>query len=217
MTQRVSLVALLVGILPILAINTNYLIAASEGYVPWCVPYWDSCTSISATGREGFSFFFFKATMIPMAFLYMWYWVLTKKNLIRFGYRGSAIPSLGIVASLALLCYAVVLGMVGDGFQLTRRIGIIFFFGFTYLSQLLVLNRTTALKIPDPSRRWQLWLCVVILFLGILTLFLDILLDNYDDYEDAFEWVLSLLLHCNFVISYWGWRALATNGYDAKS
>lgn len=207
----------MVGILPIVAININYLIAASEGYVPWCVPYWDSCTSISATGREGTAFFFFKATMIPMAFLYMRYWMLTKEHLVRFGYRGTAIPSLGIIAALALICHTLVLGAVGDGFQLTRRIGITFFFGFTYLSQLLLVFRTSALEIPDPGRRWQLRLCLAILYLGILTIFWDVLLDNYNDYEDAFEWVLTVLLQCNFMLSYWGWRALADNPKSAKN
>lgn len=191
-----------------MAVNINYLIAASEGYVPWCVPYWDSCTSISATGREGIGYFFFKATMIPMAFLYMWYWILTKENLTRFGYQGWAIPSLGIIAAMALICHTVVLGEVGDGFQLTRRIGITFYFAFTLLSQVLVVYRISALKIPDPSRPWQLRLCLTILYLGLLAVLLDVLLDNYDDYEDAFAWTVSVLLHCNFALNYWGWRSL---------
>ena len=49
-------------------------------------------------------------------------------------------------------------------------------------------------------------MCLIILVLGILTLVLDGLLHNYDDYEDGFEWVLALLLHCNFLIGYWSWR-----------
>ena len=204
--RKLSLVSLVLGILPIVAINASYLIAAWEGAVPWCVPYWDSCTSISATGREGFAFFFFKATMIPVALLAIWYWILAREKLANFGYRGAAIPVLGIIAAVALLCYTMALGAIGDSFQLTRRIGIIFYFSFTYLSQLLLIYQFRKLVIPDKTSLWQLLMCLIILALGILTLVLDGLLDNYDDYEDGFEWVLALLLHCNFLLGYWSWR-----------
>lgn len=208
LTQRIALLSLALGLLPILTINAGYLIAAAEGAVPWCIPYWDSCTSISATGREGFSFVFFKVTMIPVACLSAWYWILAKKMLASIGYRGSAIPWLGIVAAIALLCYTLALGAIGDSFQLTRRIGIIFYFTFTYLSQLLLIYQLRKLNIPEPGWPWQLSLSLVILALGILTLLLDLLIDNYDDYEDAFEWVLALLLNCNFLIAYRVWRDL---------
>lgn len=209
LTGRISRVSLALGILPIVAINASYLIAAWEGTVPWCIPYWESCTSISATGREGIAFFFFKATMIPVAFLSIWYWMLVRAELAHFGYGGRAIPTLGIFASIALLCYTLSLGAIGDNFQITRKIGIIFYFTFTYLSQLLVVYQLGRLNISVPSRLWQLLMCLVILALGVLTVVLDLLLDNYDDYEDAFEWVLALLLHCNFLIGYWGWRTLS--------
>jgi len=80
-SRDIARVALVLAILPTAVININYLIAASEGYVPWCVPYWDSCTSISATGQEGSAFFFFKSTMIPIAFIYLWYWKLADQAL----------------------------------------------------------------------------------------------------------------------------------------
>ena len=215
LSRKLSLVSLVLGILPIVAINASYLIAAWEGAVPWCVPYWDSCTSISATGREGFAFFFFKATMIPVALLAIWYWILAREKLADFGYRGAAIPALGIIAAVALLCYTLALGAIGDSFQLTRRIGIIIYFTFTYLSQLQLVYQFSRLDIPEQSSLWQLLLCLVILVLGILTLVLDGLLDNYDDYEDGFEWVLALLLHCNFLIGYWSWRN-ADSSYRAR-
>lgn len=79
LSGNISRVSLVLGILPIVAINASYLIAAWEGAVPWCVPYWESCTSISATSREGFAFFFFRATMIPVVLLTMWYWIFQNK------------------------------------------------------------------------------------------------------------------------------------------
>lgn len=211
MNRTIPLLALLLGTLPIVAINATYLIAAAEGYVPWCVPYWDSCTSISATGREGTAFYFFKATMIPMALLYGWYWKLTNITLGFFGYRGKSIQILGIIAAIALIGYTLALGIVGDNFRLTRRIGIIIFFTLTCFCQLLVVYRTGKLKIPDPTRYWQLSMSAFILGVGVLTLLLGLMLDNYDDFEDAFEWVIAILIHLNFLIAYRGWRAAARN------
>jgi len=208
-SKDIAWVALALAILPTAVININYLIAASEGYVPWCVPYWDSCTSISATGREGAAFFFFKSTMIPVAFIYLWYWKLADQALAETDHSPRTITSLGLVACVALLCYTLALGAVGDSFRLTRRIAIILYFAFTYLNQLLVLYRIYKHKLADPSRQLQLALCLLILAIGVLTLLLDVLLDNYDDYEDAFEWTLALLLHVNFLLAWWGWRATA--------
>lgn len=201
-------IAFFLGIIPVLVIHVNYLIAASEGHVPWCMPYWDSCTSISATGRHGTAFYFFKATMLPMAFVYLAYWRLVSRALQEAGYRGRAIVVLGLICAAALVGYTITLGLVGNSFQYIRRVGIILFFCFTYLNQLLVVQQIYSLGLPDPTRQLQLGLTRLIIGIGLLTLFLDMSIANYDDYEDAFEWVIALLLHVNFLVAGFGWRSL---------
>lgn len=207
--MRITLpgIALVLGTIPVLVINLNYLIAASEGFVPWCVPYWDSCTSISATGREGTAFYFFKLTMLPLALCYGWYWKLIHEALAREGYSGKAIRTLGYAAVLALIVYVLALGLVADSFQLVRRIGIIFYFAFTFLCQLLVVYQLNKLRVRLRGLQAQFYLCGLVLAIGVLTLPLGVWLENYADVEDAFEWNLSLLLHSNFVLNWWGWRA----------
>ena len=49
--MRLSFVPVVVALLPLAAIHLCYLLAAYLGHVPWCLPYVDSCTSISAAGR----------------------------------------------------------------------------------------------------------------------------------------------------------------------
>ncbi len=203
-----SLAGILLFLLPTIAININYLIAATEGFVPWCNPYWDSCTSISATGRNGTAYFFFKATMLPLALLYFYYWYTSANHLRRFGYDRNTIRNLGFFAVAALVLYVVSLGAAGDSFRLARRIGIIFYFTLTYLCQLLIVYRLGVLGRKEPSQPWQQGLSLLILCIGVLTLFLDALLSNYDDYENAFEWNIALLVHINFLLAAWGWRNL---------
>ena len=113
---RLISVPLLIGVFPIVVINITYLVSASEGYVPWCVPYWDSCTSISATWRSGTAFFIFKATMIPAAMLLMWYWILAARKLNRFGKTVHAIPVIGVIGAIFLIVYTIALGAEGDMF-----------------------------------------------------------------------------------------------------
>ncbi len=201
-------VPLLVGVLPIVAINITYLVSASEGYVPWCVPDWDSCTSISATGRSGTAFYIFKITMIPAAILLMWYWKLTARKLERFGNTGNTILIIGVIGAIFLIVYTIALGAVGDMFRLQRRVGIIIFFTFTYLAQLLFICRVEKFAFVDPTRPIQLTICSTVLAIGLLTFVLDVTLENYDEYEDAFEWIIALLLQCYFIVSHWSWKYL---------
>ncbi|MCG8412812.1 MAG: hypothetical protein MI746_01220 [Pseudomonadales bacterium] len=213
---NIATTATLLFVLPTLAININYFIAASEGFVPWCIPYWDSCTSISATGRQGTAYYFFKATMLPIALLYLHYWFQCSDQLARFGHQKRTVRYLGLFAVVALVMYTVALGAAGDNFRLARRIGIIFYFTLTYLCQLLVVYRLDILNVKEPSQVWQLRLCLIILSTGVLTLFLDVLLSNYDDYEDAFEWTLALLIHINFLLAGWGWKNIDRRaGWDS--
>ena len=210
MTKSIS-VPLLIGVLPIVAIIITYLVSASEGYVPWCVPFWDSCTSISAIGRSGTAFLIFKATMIPFAMLLMWYWFLAAKKLNQFGNNEYTILVIGIIGAIFLIVYIIALGAVGDVFRLQRRVGIIIFFGFTYFAQLLFIYRVEKLALADPTCPIQLTLSSTLLAIGLLTLILDVTLENYDDYEDAFEWIIALLLQCYFIVSHWSWKNLQVN------
>ena len=96
--------------------------------------------------------------MIPMAFAYLMYWRASNNQLLRWGYSKYTIANLGMFAALALLVYTLVLGAVGDNFQLSRRIGIIFFFTFTYLNQLLIIYRLYKHEIEDPTESLRLML-----------------------------------------------------------
>ena len=44
------------------------------------------------------------------------------------------------------------------------------------------------------------------LSIGVTTLVLDAVIDNYDDYEDAFEWILALLVHLYFLVIVVTWK-----------
>ena len=208
----VQYLPLLTGLLPIIAVHATWLVSASEGHVPWCFPYLDSCTSISATGRHGLAFYLFKAMMIPAAVLLVLYWWVTCQWLRLLGdnrMQTATILLLGAIAAIFLVIYTVALGAAGDLLRLHRRVGIIVYFTFTFLSQLLLVWRLEKLAVKDSTCRWLLWLCTLALAIGIVTLVLDAVLDNYEDYENAFEWVLALLIHVYFLVT---WRTWTNTG-----
>jgi len=140
--MRLYPLAYAAGLLPLLSINITYLLAASHGQVPWCFPYLDSCTSISATGRVSPAYYVFKGLMIPAAMVLMAYWLLNARWLKTLGsqHRGwlAALIGLGVLASVGLIFYSLMLGAIGPEYRQQRHTGVLAFFGFTFFAQLLI-------------------------------------------------------------------------------
>ena len=220
--MNVRLVSLLAALLPFAAVHCTYFVAASHGLVDWCNPYIDSCTSISATGRHPPASYLFRSTMLPVAVILMAYWWLNHAWLIHLRRTaprvGSAAPVhwmlwLGVLAGIGLILYVTVLGEAGDTWARQRRIGTVLFFAFTYLAQLLLVGQLYRLRdclpeVPFVLVRSMRVLCMVLLAAGVATVALDAWDEDwYETVEDAFEWVLSLLLQLNFLLGHLVWRA----------
>tara|TARA_R100001143_G_C3357179_1_gene133188 strand:- start:509 stop:1261 length:753 start_codon:yes stop_codon:yes gene_type:complete len=198
------------ALLPFIASHVSYLLAASAGHVEWCMPYWDSCTSISATGRELPEKIWFKLVMIPGALLSMlfWYCIAAWRRQAadtRLPKSLWSMPLLGTIAALSLIVYTIALGEEGDAYQNLRRTGVVLAFAFTYLAQLLLTRLIGELGRLKNDRHLLLWhsrlfaLSSLLLAVGVFSLILDAMLGtDYDRVEDAFEWILALLLNCYF-------------------
>lgn len=191
--------ALAAALIPFVTIHTTYFVSAMQGHVDWCVPYWESCTSISRTGRHGASYFIFKGTMLPSALLGALFWWLNNRWLRQLGASGKGVvwlPWLGLVACIALASYTLALGHRGDEFQLIRRIGVVLYFALTFIAQLLL--SASLQTVPHWSRQgdYLLRLCQVTLAVGIFSVLLDAVAHAFHErFEDAFEWVLALLVN----------------------
>lgn len=216
--MNVRPLALLAALLPFLAVNATYLVAAGHGLVDWCNPYVDSCTSISATGRHPPASYLFRATMLPAAVIMAAYWWCNHAWLGDLRRRAGDRPlrsnhwmlALGVLACVGLVLYVTVLGERGDAWRTQRRVGTILFFSFTFLAQLLFLAQLRLLRPPGvkPALLGLMWgACGLLLLLGLLTVVLDAWDEAfYESVEDAFEWILSLLLQSNFLLGYFVWR-----------
>ena len=217
--MKIRAIPLLSALVPFFAVHLTYLVAAATGVVDWCIPYIDSCTSISATGREPPASYLFRATMLPSAVFMAAYWWFNlvwldseraRAGLPR-GHLGPWMIALGVLACIGLVLYVTVLGEAGDTWRRQRRIGTVLFFSFTFIAQLLLVAQLRQLRETLPElqslARLMLAICVVLLALGLLTVILDAWDEQwYETLEDAFEWSLSLLLQTNFLLGYFLWR-----------
>lgn len=198
------------ALLPFVTIHLTYLVSAFHGQVEWCVPYWESCTSISATGREVPAKFLFKLGMIPAALIAIALWWLTaqwRRQAAPTSHARSLalLPWIGAAAAIFLILYTVTLGEEGEAAGTLRRSGVILAFALTYLAQLLMTRLLGELATARADPWLQAWharllaLMVLLLCVGLLSLALDAALGpRYDEVEDAFEWVMALLLNLYF-------------------
>lgn len=195
--------AWLTAALPLVAIHLSYVLSAHHGHVEWCVPYVHSCTSISATGREPPAYFVFKGLMIPAAVLMAAYWVISAAWLRQMGCERHVwqrvLVTLGVLASVGLVVYALVLGWIGDAYRLQRHTGVLIFFSFTFLAQLLL---TWLLEQRPAIARGQTRLMHILQGGVLLTLALGLgsvavaylAPDLYKRSDDAMAWNFTVLL-----------------------
>lgn len=214
-------VAILVALTPFLAANLSYLFSAWQGHVDWCIPYAQGCSSISAAGRHGVAYFLFKGLMIPAAVLMAIYWWLNIRWLELMQDNSTrlrrVILILGLLASVGLVVYACALGSIGDVFRTQRRTGVILFFSFTFLAQLLTTSRLAKLCQAEAMAGlrgpylMQLGICGAMLGVGALHLLAETLVPGFGAIDNIVEWNFALLTALYYFSSYWVWRFRGTS------
>ncbi|MGQ0622054.1 MAG: hypothetical protein ACT4QA_19405 [Panacagrimonas sp.] len=199
--------ALCCGLVPLIAVHLCYVLAASEGRVPWCIPYVEGCTSISRAARHGLSNPIFKGLMLPTAALIGLFWVLAvlrlREHAASHRARLHAMRALGHIGALFLVLYASFLGVEGEVYQLLRRYGVTVYFSFTVLAQMLLAS---LLPGGSMARRALVGLCGVMLLLGLASLPLQYLMEQRDAAVNAIEWCYALLMTSGFIVVAWEWQ-----------
>ena len=211
------LLAIIITILPLIATNAVYLLSAYEGNVPWCNPYFDGCTTISKAARSGNSIYIYRATMIAYSVLLIWFWIYTRQWLLQVlgevTRLSKAIMWLGIIGALFLMVYIDFLGTSGEINRFMRRYGIMIFFTFTPLAQVLLLklhfqalSRAASDNLTSPVLNFQLYVLLIMCIIGIVSIILDVAqLKTYQS-ENIVEWTFAFLLNMYFAGMVIIWR-----------
>jgi len=214
--------ALLITILPLLASNGVLLLSAYEGSIPWCIPYLDGCTTISKAARSGNSIFIFRAAMITYAVLLIWFWIYAQQWLdLLYGHTtkiSRIILWLGITGAIFLIVYVDFLGTTGEVNRFMRRHGIMVFFTFTPLAQLLMLRQHYNISQTTPESvikfsmikpgilQFQLIVISLMLIIAFISIILDVAQIKTYESENIVEWNFSLLLNLYFAGMIFIWK-----------
>lgn len=204
--------AWLAALLPVTVIHGLYLYSAQAGYVPWCLPYLDGCTSISAAARQGGALYGFRALMLPYVGVLAAYWWVAglwcRALLPQARIRRRCMLALGLAGALFYLLYATFLGEQGPAYQLLRRYGINLYFAFTVLAQMLMISLLARQpQIPAALRRLFQLLFALLILLGLASLPLQYLAEDRRALLNAIEWSYALLMACLYPLTGLAWRS----------
>lgn len=193
--------ALVTGLLPIIAVNLAYVVAAATGAVPPCLPYLDGCTSISSTGRVFPSVWIFKPLMAASGIAMAWFFLVADRQTSKPDARLAVLTGCGLAGALALLMYIVFLGSEGPTYRLLRRYGVSLYFGFVFLGQLLLARRLARGSANPRGARLMLTICGFLLALGLVSIPITNFVADKDIIENIIEWNFALVLQINFLIA----------------
>jgi len=214
-------IAQLCVFLPLIAVHITLTTGIAMGNLEPCNPYWSDCHSISATGRQYPEFFIFKALLIPTAVLMVAYWLLLYSWLRQLSVaqgKSKAVTALGIVASLALVIYTVMLGAEGEPYALARRVGVVLYFAFTAFAHLMLLSsldniNTQNLHIVAAQNRLTV-VTLVLIITSIISAALGYFVEEFwSRWENAYEWWFSLLMISMFYQVGLMWRQTGYAGH----
>jgi len=212
---------LLLTFLPVATVIICYSLSASADQIPACIPLLEGCTTISSAGRYGISYFLFKAGMLPTAVLLVLFWPACRRWFLSLGGTDSfglrAMVWLGVISAAFLVLYSVFLGSDGDIYRFLRRFGVTVHFSFSYLAQVLLLNRLwdarrePSFHLPQYISSGMLAVSVLMLLLGLISIPVgEIIADTDDRIINVIEWNFALLLFGWYLLIAMAWRYGAT-------
>lgn len=189
------------AILPVFAANFCYWLSVSGEHIPRCIVYLQGCTSVSAAGRYGVSYWLFKLLMLPQAVLLVAFWHRAEQRLAPVDARmARRMRIAGWLAALFLVLYLVFLGSSGDLYRLMRRYGVFVFFLGTLFAQIMA-TRLLARDATPPMRVVTVQRALLII-MGLLAL-AEMPLGTFgianDRAENIIEWNFALLMQLWFL------------------
>jgi len=209
--------ALLAGLLPLVAALTAWALSTHLGLIPACNPFVDGCVSVSRAARHELPNHLFRALMLPAAALQGLVWLLAARWLASLlpPYRLlAALAPLGLAASVALVLYGAFLGTEGVAYRWLRQYGTVVYFGCTCIC-LLVAGGAVQRAVAAGRLVLARWvehalvaLAVTLVSLGLLNAMVAALIGGElkARMENVTEWWGSLIFVLGFLALALMWR-----------
>ena len=211
MKSIIKISPLIAFILPILTVLISYYLSIKFGYVQFCIPNIDGCTSISQVGRYPPINYFFKTFMFISIFIIFIYWksnyTLLSRNNSLLLYKITFL--LGIFSVIFFALYITFLGE-GDYYRFFRRIGIFIYIFFTVISELLLsisYKKNSHLFKNDEIINFKFYFNLVLSTFGLILLPLVIYkIIDYPNFKNIVSWNYFILIQINFLITFFCWK-----------
>lgn len=213
MMNRHAIMAITSGVLSLAIVHFAYWLNVKAGgaldaeFI--CNPYLDGCVSTSRAVRSGPGILWFKAVMLPVAVLMFLTWralaawmaglSTEMPNARRWTLR------LGVGGAVALVVYVIYLGTEGEVYSWLRRYGVVFFFGFTALAQLVAARFIWGIY-PASAPRVAGWFVATVSLqwmIGVFSVFKNFMFldpEHIDRLENITEWFMIFAMSLGFVL-----------------
>lgn len=170
--NQLVMLALAAAILPFVTFNLTYWIASSLDHVRSCFTYLYGCTSVSSTGRQMPEFWVFKIGVFALAASLALHWRQASQFLGTNGvsFRGTrTLRSIAYLSVVALLIYAVTLGLPDEQFGKLRRVGTHGFAFTSWITQIsfVILYRPVRIETTRALFRWLVVATGGLLLVGV--------------------------------------------------
>ncbi|MGB1090584.1 MAG: hypothetical protein ACPGYX_00570 [Oceanobacter sp.] len=216
------LIALIAGILPVVIFVATYIIAAATvENIPWCNPYLDGCTTITATGIEYPGAYLLRAGIISSTAFFVLWWYCTEIWLeqvreIRLSGQAALIVWISMFASLLLAASMAVLSEKMSDSKSTRdlwqfhNITAGLFFVLTSVCQIFLTRKMYRWQSALGAGLLSLWSKVVLAAMQVLIILIAIVLLVLGRFTPeataTIEWWLATVCCLFYVTSYLDWK-----------
>ncbi len=208
--MTIKKISLYIFFIPTITVILSYILSLNLNLVPYCIPIFDGCTSISRTGRYFPVNIFFKSFMFLTGILIIKYWHLNFQNfkvkskllLINYAYV------IGLISIFFLFLYLVFLGE-NNYYRFFRKVGIFIYILFSIIAELiLAIIYYKKIKYFNINfTKLKLCLSIFLVLLGIILFpFMIMKLENVSEIRNIVSWNYFFLIQINYLITFLVWK-----------
>ena len=193
--------------LPISTVVISYIASVKLNLVPFCIPNFEGCTSISRAGRNIPVKYFFKPMMLFYSFFLFLYWFKILEIIKKIKITEKKFSFFAFVSVLFFILYIVFLGE-GKIYEFFRRVGIYIYIFFTIITQFLI-SRKLFFKQKKIKKYFEIkyikynyFLTFNLIIIGIILLpILIIKIENFPQIKNIISWNYFFLIKLYFIFS----------------
>ena len=193
--------------LPISTVVISYIFSVKLNLVPFCIPNFEGCTSISRAGRNIPVKYFFKPMMLFYSLFLFLYWFKILEIIKKIKISEKKFFFFAFASVLFFILYIVFLGE-GKIYEFFRRVGVYIYIFFTVITQFLISKKLfyNQKKIKKYFKikfiKFNYFLTLYLIIIGIILFpILVIKIESFPQIKNIISWNYFFLIKLYFIFS----------------